>query len=101
MQAEKEFLKCNHTRNVTEEYVRNDKQYNTVIESNKSGLKIYGKSIWDNKYFINILRTIGGVLLVFCFIFICIFLKEILNWLSTTYIRRGAKNRYEGEMHQF
>lgn len=80
------FIHCNHTKSKTQNYALKNTNYVRSSSTHKSSSSQSTKnsdsdSIWQSKFLGNILRTVGGVISLFCFIFIMIFLREFCTFL--------------------
>ena len=80
------FIHCNHTKSKTQNYAIKNANYKRSSSTYSGSHATFNgdeesSSIWQSKFLGNILRTIGGVIALFCFIFIMIFLREFCIFL--------------------
>ena len=79
------FIHCNHTKSATQNYALKNTNYvhsdRSSSHSSSSQDNDSGSSIWQSKFLGNILRTVAGVIALFCFIFVLIFLREFCLFL--------------------
>lgn len=59
-------------------YVRSESSSQTRSSSHHEEAD---SSVWQSKFLSNVLRTIAGVIALFCFIFVMIFLREFCGFL--------------------
>ena len=94
-----DFIHCDHEKKKTNnyaakytEYVATENSKPTQGPSNDSPFaydNVPGESIWDSKFLKNILRTISGVITLFCVIFVCLFVRELCKYIWHRLTKEG------------